>query len=174
MTSSCNWSYNTCQTTSDIGGEIPISKELEKIDFKTHLDICLRATCKRHSHSGHLDAGVYVGDHHAVDVQGPYYPSEFCENRYKVGIIEYHSRHLVMFFVKEKSAVYECVESYLAHELAKIRVRNTSLKQRTVVTTSDFSEAVYTKMLKFLSKHGVLQSRSIANTPEQLCWPTVS
>ena len=26
-----------------------------------------------------------------------------------------------MFFVKEKSAVYECIESYLAHELANLR-----------------------------------------------------
>ena len=112
-------------------------------------------------------------------VQGPYHPSEIYENRYNVGIIEYHSRHLVMFFVKKKSVVYESVESYLTHELANLRARNEILKQRTVVMASDVDESVSTKMIMSLPKHGVLQSRSIAYTPEQNgciehVWQTIS
>ena len=77
--------------------EFPYPNNWRKLDFKTYCDICLRAKTKRCSHSGHLDAGVHVGDRHAVDDQGSYHPSEFYENRYKVGIIKYHSRHLVMY-----------------------------------------------------------------------------
>ena len=46
-----------------------------------------------------------------------------------------HNSHFVMFLVKEKSAVYECVESYLAHYFVDLRARNEILKQRTEVMT---------------------------------------
>ena len=67
--------------------EFPYPKHWRNLDFRTHCDICLRAKSRRHNHSKHLDAEVHVGDHHAVDVRGPYPPTKFYENTYKVGII---------------------------------------------------------------------------------------
>ena len=52
-----------------------------------------------------MNIGVYVGDHHAVDIQGHIVESQIYENIYKCGIVEYKSRHVTMSVLKRKSNV---------------------------------------------------------------------
>ena len=74
----------------------------------------------RSSHTGQLDSEVFMGDHHAYDLQGPFPPVVITENFYRYFIIEYKSKYVKMYFIKTKSDVNKYIDDYCKHELAII------------------------------------------------------
>ena len=146
---------------------LPYPREGRRIPHEHHCDVCLRAKMHRESHRGNLDSGVYVGDHHSVDLQGPFMESQVYENIYKCGLVEYKSRHVKMYFIKKKSDVYDCIEDYLSNEVANLRARNPTLAARTIALTSDVGESVSNRTARLLASKAVLMQRTIPHTPEQ-------
>ena len=149
------------------GDKIVYPKAGPVIKGPHHCDICLRTKTKRDPRLGTLDSGIHVGDHHAVDLQGPYTESLVYNNIYNCGIIEYKSRHVTMFFVKTKDQVQDCIKSYCEHELAILRARNPELAKRTILFTIDGGESKSAKVRRILATHGAEYRTTLAYTPEQ-------
>ena len=68
-------------------------------------DMCLRTELKSVASRGLLDSGVFEGDHHTCNLQGPFSPAMITGNIYKFGILEYKTKHMKMYFVKPSSEV---------------------------------------------------------------------
>ena len=84
----------------------------DQITFDYVCDICLRTGQGTVVKKGQLDSGVFVGDHHACILQGPYSPAMITGNTYRFGILEYKSKHVKMYFIKSISEVSKCLDDY--------------------------------------------------------------
>ena len=55
--------------------------EYSSIFYPQHVcDICLRTEAEKATRKGSLDSGVFGGDHHACDIQGPFYAAMITGN----------------------------------------------------------------------------------------------
>ena len=102
-----------------------------------HTLVCLRTGQGTVVERGLLDSGVFVGDHHACILQGPYSPAMITGNTYRFGILEYKSKHVKMYFIKSISEVSKCLDDYCRNELAALRSRSPELVRRTILFTVD-------------------------------------
>ena len=124
-----------------------------QIPRRHHCDRCLRTKLKSSPHEGQLDSEVFLGDHHACDLQGPFSPAKITDNLYKCSIIEYKSKYVKMSFIKRKYDVNKCIDDYCRHEQD--------------IFTIDGDEAASIEVEDIMARHNAVYKKTLAYTAEQ-------
>ena len=126
--------------------------------------VCAMSGSERRSFAGPLRPVTEPGAHWYMDVWGPAeHPSLLYQNAYMVGLKDAATKYLLLYFVRNKSMVLDCVKDLYERVIVKRRV---SYKLTDFVVQSDNGEFKSESVLKFLLSVGGNRLTCCAYSPE--------